>query len=258
MTTNIRLLDVLVLLVFSLALPGWADAYFSIYEAYIGEIQLFALSFCPAGTVETDGRSSGIPDLRKSVPQPGMRYCVNQAGVSPQSSKDHSNGGYLGQILLLVGGSCPADYVEPDGRQLVSNDFQALYSLLGHTFGGVTYRTFTLPKLSPPAPVTRYCFSINAINGVYPPIYQGYHSYRDIVEFNAGQLLLLPYRCPAGTVEADGRVMPLQENPMLYSLLGHTFGGDGRYTFAVPDLRRATPQGMHYCLVTAGSFPQRP
>jgi len=43
--------------------------------------------------------------------------------------------------------------------------------------------------------------------------------------------------CPRGMMEADGRLLPIAENTALFSLLGTMYGGDGRTTFALPDLR---------------------
>ncbi|WP_417320335.1 phage tail protein [Emcibacter sp.] len=43
--------------------------------------------------------------------------------------------------------------------------------------------------------------------------------------------------CPRGWVETQGQLLPISSNSALFSLLGTTFGGDGRVTFALPDLR---------------------
>lgn len=43
--------------------------------------------------------------------------------------------------------------------------------------------------------------------------------------------------CPRGTLPADGRVMQVSQNQVLFSLMGASFGGDGRTTFNLPDLR---------------------
>lgn len=43
--------------------------------------------------------------------------------------------------------------------------------------------------------------------------------------------------CPNGLLPADGRMVQINENPALYSLLGNIYGGDGRTTFALPDYR---------------------
>jgi microcystin-dependent protein len=46
---------------------------------------------------------------------------------------------------------------------------------------------------------------------------------------------------PKGWALADGQLLPIQQNQALFSLLGTTFGGDGRTNFALPDLRGRTP-----------------
>ncbi|MDA7429593.1 tail fiber protein [Primorskyibacter aestuariivivens] len=43
--------------------------------------------------------------------------------------------------------------------------------------------------------------------------------------------------CPRTTVPANGQLLPINQNQALFSLYGTTFGGDGRTTFALPDLR---------------------
>jgi len=42
---------------------------------------------------------------------------------------------------------------------------------------------------------------------------------------------------PRGWAFCDGQLLPIAQNQSLYSLLGTTYGGDGRTTFALPDLR---------------------
>lgn len=46
---------------------------------------------------------------------------------------------------------------------------------------------------------------------------------------------------PRGWAYCDGQILPINQNQSLYSLLGTTYGGDGRTTFALPDLRGRTP-----------------
>ncbi len=48
---------------------------------------------------------------------------------------------------------------------------------------------------------------------------------------------------PRGWAFCDGQMLPISQNQSLYSLLGTTYGGDGRTTFALPDLRGCSP--MH-------------
>ena len=44
-----------------------------------------------------------------------------------------------------------------------------------------------------------------------------------------------------GWALCNGQLLPINQNQALFSLLGTTFGGDGRVNFALPDLRGRTP-----------------
>lgn len=46
---------------------------------------------------------------------------------------------------------------------------------------------------------------------------------------------------PRGWALCDGQIVPINQNQSLYSLLGTTYGGDGRTTFALPELRGRVP-----------------
>jgi microcystin-dependent protein len=49
---------------------------------------------------------------------------------------------------------------------------------------------------------------------------------------------------PKGWAMCNGQLLPINQNQALFSLLGTTFGGDGRVNFALPDLRGRTPIGV--------------
>lgn len=46
---------------------------------------------------------------------------------------------------------------------------------------------------------------------------------------------------PRGWALCNGQLLPINQNQALFSLLGTTFGGDGRVNFALPDFRGRTP-----------------
>lgn len=46
---------------------------------------------------------------------------------------------------------------------------------------------------------------------------------------------------PKGWALCNGQLLPINQNQALFSLLGTTFGGDGRVNFALPDLRTRAP-----------------
>jgi microcystin-dependent protein len=49
---------------------------------------------------------------------------------------------------------------------------------------------------------------------------------------------------PRGWAFCNGQLVSIQQNTALFSLLGTTYGGDGRVTFALPDLRGRVPIGQ--------------
>jgi microcystin-dependent protein len=59
---------------------------------------------------------------------------------------------------------------------------------------------------------------------------------------------------PQGWAMCNGQFLPINQNQALFSLLGTTYGGDGRTTFALPDLRGRTPIhfGQHFLGERAG------
>jgi microcystin-dependent protein len=46
---------------------------------------------------------------------------------------------------------------------------------------------------------------------------------------------------PKGWAFCNGQLLPINQNQALFALLGTTYGGDGRTTFALPDFRGAAP-----------------
>lgn len=53
-----------------------------------------------------------------------------------------------------------------------------------------------------------------------------------------GQIMCAGFNfAPRGWAVAAGQLLPISQNTALFSLLGTTYGGDGKTTFALPDLR---------------------
>ena len=74
-----------------------------------------------------------------------------------------------------------------------------------------------------------------------------------------GQIRLFPYNfAPQGWAFCEGQIIQITQNMPLFSLLGTTYGGDGRTTFALPNLKGKEPDpNMHYCIALVGIFPNR-
>lgn len=92
---------------------------------------------------------------------------------------------------------------------------------------------------------------------------------------------------PRGWEFCNGQLLKIAENTALFSLLGTTYGGDGRRTFGLPDLRSRVPihagrvpggpsiqpgetgeplqtdtdppgsLGLNYIIATVGTYPSR-
>jgi microcystin-dependent protein len=76
-----------------------------------------------------------------------------------------------------------------------------------------------------------------------------------------GEMLLVPYSfCPKGWVAAQGQLLPINQNQALFALIGTTYGGDGKTTFALPHLtapHSANHAPLLYCISEFGVFPSR-
>ena len=65
------------------------------------------------------------------------------------------------------------------------------------------------------------------------------------------------YFAPEGWMFCKGQVLPIAQNTALFSLLGTTFGGDGRTTFSLPTLPDPG-DGLKYIICVYGIYPSRP
>jgi microcystin-dependent protein len=58
------------------------------------------------------------------------------------------------------------------------------------------------------------------------------------------EIRILPFGfAPKGWATCNGQLLPISQNTALFSLLGTTYGGDGKSTFALPDMQGNAP--MH-------------
>jgi microcystin-dependent protein len=56
------------------------------------------------------------------------------------------------------------------------------------------------------------------------------------------EIRIFPFNFPpTGWAFCDGQLMPISQNTALFSLLGTTYGGDGKSTFALPDMQGNAP-----------------
>jgi microcystin-dependent protein len=60
---------------------------------------------------------------------------------------------------------------------------------------------------------------------------------------------------PKGYAMCQGQLMQISQNTALFSILGTTYGGDGRSNFALPKL--SGPEGTSYIIAVTGIYPSR-
>jgi microcystin-dependent protein len=110
-----------------------------------------------------------------------------------------------------------------DGTNWVAKDI-----VTGNTGGSLPFNNVQ-PYLS-----LSYCI---ALQGIFP-------SRNGAEPFLAEIMLWGGNFAPNGWANCEGQIMSIAQNTALFSLLGTTYGGDGRSTFALPDLRGRV--AMHY------------
>jgi microcystin-dependent protein len=74
-----------------------------------------------------------------------------------------------------------------------------------------------------------------------------------------GQIAFFPFSfTPRGWARCEGQLLSISQNTALFSLLGTNFGGDGKRTFALPDLRDKAPlPNTGYYIALQGIYPPR-
>jgi microcystin-dependent protein len=91
-------------------------------------------------------------------------FCLAPRTVEAQASEP-----FLGEIQIFALGFCPTGWAALQGQLLPINQYTALFSLLGTTYGGDGVTTFALPKWGPILAANggalRACI---ALQGVYP------------------------------------------------------------------------------------------
>lgn len=165
----------------------------------------------------------------------------------------------LGSLLLIPYDFVPISFEKSAGQILPIASNPALFTLLGNRFGGDGKKTFGLPDMRGQEPIKGLSYLI-ATAGIYPSRKAVNTPNQYGIPPLLGQLLLvayLPKYTPtAGWATCDGQLLKIDKEVALYTLIGNKFGGDGKTTFALPDLRGHEPmKGITYVISLQGRFP---
>jgi microcystin-dependent protein len=224
------------------------------------------------------GQSQSFDNHQPSL---GITYEIETQGVFPSQG---GGGGVplnsLGMIKAFAGNFEAGGYMVCDGRLLSIAQNQALFALLGTTYGGNGTTTFALPDLrgrdivgaSAATPIGTKVgqANVNLVNGQAPTAIGGPVTPFDnrqpslAMEYvialqgifptqNGGQDPTTPFLgqvvsfagnfVPSGWALCDGSLLSISQNTALFAVLGTFYGGNGTTTFALPDLRDRTVIG---------------
>jgi microcystin-dependent protein len=221
------------------------------------------------------GQDIDLPDLRGRTPggadpaggygigtvsggSLGMTYMIAvQAGPG-------SPGTYpmIGAIGLFAGVFAPDGWLVADGSPFSIPQNVALYETIGTQFGGKSSLFFELPNLKGRAivgagagpglaPVTVGEVIDNSASRIIsglgmnylinvagaPPPTGGNGGFPANAALLGEVIAFAGSAAPAGWALCDGSLLPVGQNQPLFELIGTTYGGDGRESFALPDLR---------------------
>ncbi len=104
--------------------------------------------------------------------------------------------------------------------------------IVDNTNSTISFQQPALDNMQPSLALNYIC----ALQGIYPS--------RNWSEATLGQVSLFAGNfAPRGWALCNGQLLPIAQNAALFSLLGTIYGGDGRTTFALPDLRGRVVMG---------------
>lgn len=233
------------------------------------------------GRADVTGITGGSQPQPTIQPSMGLNYIMRTEGVFQD----------LGEVTLFAGNFAPAGWTFANGQLLPISQNDALFSMLGTTYGGDGQTSFAVPNLQSRVPIGQgqgpgltprtigetagveqvqltvgnlpahthtlpgggttgstgsglpYTNMQPALAMNYLVALQGIYPSRDTGPGPSTEPLLGTVRLsaapsiPNGWATASGQLLPIVQNQALFSLFGTTYGGDGRTTFALPDLR---------------------
>ena len=212
-------------------------------DPYIGGIGIFAGNYTPRGWARSDGQllsisensalfailgttyggdgrtTFGLPDLRG-------RFAIHE-GEGPGLT-DRNLGEMLGtEQVTLAEAQMPSHH----------HTLPPSSDLTGPAGGGQGH-----PNMQPSLALNY----VIALNGIFPSrnITSGDDTLTELTasEPLVGEIGLFAGNfAPRGWAFCDGQLLPISSNTALFSILGTTYGGDGRTNFALPDLRGRVP-----------------
>lgn len=208
----------------------------------------------PSGADAAGGNPIGMVS-RGSL---AMTYMIAaEAGAGPPGTYP-----MIGAIGLFAAIFVPAGWLAADGSPFAISQNVALFETIGSAFGGNNEVFFELPDLKGRAvmgagagpglaPVAVGQVVDNSASNLVPglginyvintggtaPPPSGNGGFPQEMAMLGEVIAYAGQTVPAGWALCDGALLAVQANQPLFELIGTTYGGDGRESFALPDLR---------------------
>jgi microcystin-dependent protein len=235
--------------------------------------------------VPAPGASAASQPYNTMQPSLPLQTLIATSGVFPGQGGSVGTSAFVGQIANFAGTFVPTGWAAANGQLLSIADNQSLFEVIGTTYGGDGVTNFALPDLrgriaigadsanpigsqkgaesvtvtqselpgagqqplSDDQPSLAITYLI-ATNGRFPATFND-NSF-DPFDQTLGQIAEFAGDfAPSGWALADGQLLSIQANLPLFAVIGTIYGGDGKTTFALPDLDGRTTIGA------GGVFP---
>jgi microcystin-dependent protein len=123
----------------------------NVVNFYSPHPELASTSLAPGAITASGG---GEPH-NNMQPYLALSYCIAMQGIFPPRGGNAPAPAtpFIGEIAIFAFGVAPPGWIQCSGQLLPVNQNQALYSLLGTTFGGDGMRSFALPDLRGRVPI---------------------------------------------------------------------------------------------------------
>jgi microcystin-dependent protein len=147
---------------------------------------------------------------------------------------------YIGTVCWTMAAYCPRDYSQANGQLLSTNEFGALFSLLGNAYGGDGRTNFALPDL-------RGRVAIGTGQGVaLTPVYRGQKVGMESNKLSVENMPAHAHALNLGNVTINGTVTGVSEN-------GDLSNPDNAFAAARPTSGAAPGRKPYYAPAGAGS-----
>ncbi len=190
-----------------------------------------------------DGETTfNLPDLRGRLPlHQGNGFILAETGGAEEVTLTVNQIPAHAHPLLAT--TAVGTAASPQGSVLAASGSSNVYRQ-GPAPGAVLLSNQTVAPVGGSQPHTNFqpylCIDfIISLFGIFPSSELGLTCDPFVAEIR-----IFPFNfAPKGWAWCDGQLLPLSQNTALFSLLGTTYGGDGKSTFALPDLEGRAP--MH-------------